>query len=400
MISPSPLAKDTNELVPSCHYRSQDFVILNRVSPRTRADFELLYNLLDRWRIHETRRASEHLYKSARIAYGGLILSKEVELLRAIDSMKTKVKSERREKSYRKFLDEMCAPVFWKNGRGEPISVDTILAQKARSFRDTLERLSRESWNVDERLNTLAELRKEVETHTCKESDELTRLLDQEIYFLTRRVEGSKLNWLRRAVKMAFLRLARECLRKVQQGSKDSMRDWFQSGCTVCRSCGRLLTVEKFPRERQRRSSSCKYCLHVRARTGPQLVYQPYRRLLRDIRRHEIKMSCYGSLAFAIDAKIVYHLVNEIWHGRSAISGNDCLEELKLVRFRKGEEWTPWNSLLLTAREASLHRTVDDLEKFYGAMILQKFHTKNLQAKLRFESLTEFESLCESKRCY
>lgn len=384
----SPLAEDANELEPRHHYRSQDFVILNRVSPSTRADFELLYNLLDRWRIDETRRASEHLYKSARIAYGGLILSKEVELLRAIDSMKTKVKSERREKSYRKFLDEMCAPVVWKNGRGEAISVDTILAQKARRFRDTFERLSRKNSNVDERLNAVTELRKDVETHTCKESDELMRLLDQEIYFLTRGVKGSKLNWLRSALDMAFLRLARECLRKEQEGS---MRGWFQSGCrTTCRSCGRLVTVEKFQRQR---SFSCEYCLHARARTGPRLVYQPYRRLLRDIRRHEIKMRCYGSLAFAIDAKIVYHLVNEIWHGRSAISGNDCLEELKLVRFRKGEEWTPWNSLLLTAREASLHRTVDDLEKFYGAMILQKFHTKNLQAKLRFESVTEFKSL-------
>lgn len=372
-------------MVASHPYRSQDFVILNRASPSTRADFELLHNLLDRWRVHETRRASELLYKSARIAYGGLILSKEVELLRAIDSMKTKAISERRRKSYRKFLDEMCEPVVWKNGRGVPISVDTVLAQRARSFRDTFERLSRENSNVDERLNTLAVLRKDVEAHTCKESDELVRLLDQEMYFLTRRVEGSKLNWLRSSLKMAFLRLARECLRKAQQ---DSIRDWYRS---CCRNCGRLLTVEKFPR----RSSTCEHCLHA----GQQLVhFQPYRRLLRDVRRQEIKMACYGSLAFAVDAKIVYHLVNEIWDGRSAISGNDCLEQLKLVRFRKGDEWTPWNSLLLTGREASLHRTVDDLEKFYGAMMLQKFRAKNLQAKLRFESVTEFKSLCGSKR--
>lgn len=306
-------------------------------------------------------------------------------MLRAIDSMKTKAISERRRKSYRKFLDEMCEPVVWKSNRGVPISVDTVLAQRARSFRDTFERLSRENSNVDERLNTLAVLRKDVEAHTCKESDELVRLLDQEMYFLTRRVEGSKLNWLRSSLKMAFLRLARECLRKAQQ---DSIRDWYRS---CCRNCGRLLTVEKFPR----RSSTCEHCLHA----GQQLVhFQPYRRLLRDVRRQEIKMACYGSLAFAVDAKIVYHLVNEIWDGRSAISGNDCLEQLKLVRFRKGDEWTPWNSLLLTGREASLHRTVDDLEKFYGAMMLQKFRAKNLQAKLRFESVTEFKSLCGSKR--
>lgn len=359
-------------------------MILNRVSPSTRADFELLYNLLDRWRIQETRRASEQLYKPARIAFGGLILSKEVELLRAIDSMKAKVNTKRREKSYTKFLDELCKPVVWRNGRGrEPIKVDTVLVQRAKRFRDTFQDLSRGGANVDERLKTLTELRKDVEAHTCEESDELVRLLDQEIYFLTHRVEEGKLNWLRSGLNMAFLRLARECLRKGEQDTIHACR-------TVCTSCGRPLTVEKFPRERQGRSSLCK----LRCSRGPRLVYQPYQRLLRDIRRREIKMCCYSSLAFAIDARIVYHLVNEIWDGKSAVSGNDCLEELRLVRFRNGEEWTPWNSLLLTAKEASLHRTADDLEKFYGAMILQKFHTKNLQAKVRFESVTEFKSLC------
>ncbi|CAK9806126.1 IQ and ubiquitin-like domain-containing protein [Anthophora quadrimaculata] len=388
--SVSPSSKNTNrrQIHPElASYRSQDFVILNRTSPATRADFELLYNLLDRWRVHETEKATEQLFPSSRIALASLILAKEVELLRALDARKTKVKFKRRERSYRKFLDDLSRPVVWKNSRGEKILVETPSVQKARSFRDAFEELSKEYESVNERIGMLIRLRNDIEPHTCKVSDELIRLLDQEIDLLTHNVHESKLNWLRARSKMAFLKLAREALRNEYKNSIWSGRR------IICRSCCRLLPIEKFPRDERHRSSSCNYCLYVKARTVPRVVYEPYQRLLRDVRRHEAKMRCYTSLAFVIDAKIVYHLVNDIWHGKSAISENDCLDELRLVRFRRGEVWSPWNCILLTAREAFLHEKVDDLEKFYGEMILQKFHTKNLQAKVRFESVAEFKSV-------
>ncbi|KAK9295460.1 hypothetical protein QLX08_010216 [Tetragonisca angustula] len=395
----STCAKNTNrrqiQPVPVARsYRSRDFVILNRTSPNTRAEFELLYNLLDRWRIHETKSASEQLFRSSRIALCSLILSKEVELLRAVDSTKTTVKHAIKEKSYRRFLDESCKPVVWRNDRrGSSTVVITPLVQRARSFRDTFEQLSRIDTTAKERIDTLSKLRKDVEPHTCRESDELIRLLNQEIDLLACNVEGSKLNWLRSGLRMAFLRLARESLSNLERQNSRVIQGGFRSGCkTICRSCGRLLPVEKFPREERLRSSSCNYCLYVRARAAPRLVYEPYRALLRDVRRREARARCYTSPAFVIDAKIVYHLVNDIWHGRSAVSENDNLEELRLARFRNGEEWSPWNCLLLTATEASFHRKILDPDKFYGPMILQKFRTKNLQAKLRFEPVTEFKT--------
>ena len=58
----------------------------------------------------------------------------------------------------------------------------------------------------------------------------------------------------------------------------------------------------------------------MKVQTGPRIVYGPYERLLRDVRRSEARMYCHASLAFVIDAKIVYQLVNEVWHGKSAIS--------------------------------------------------------------------------------
>lgn len=92
-------------------YNSIDFVMLNRYSPRTSSDFESLYNLLDRWQILEIERANNTLVKSSRVAACGLILSKEIELLRAIDFKKTAVRFKCKEQKRCRLLDKLSRPV-------------------------------------------------------------------------------------------------------------------------------------------------------------------------------------------------------------------------------------------------------------------------------------------------
>ncbi|XP_029035734.2 IQ and ubiquitin-like domain-containing protein isoform X2 [Osmia bicornis bicornis] len=334
-------------------YRSQDFVILNRTWPRTRTDFELLYNLLDRWRIQETKR-------------------------------------NRKRRTCRKFLDELSKPVLWKNNRGQTILVDTPAVQRARYFRNTFDELSNEDISIEERIKTLSRLRNDIDPHTCRTSDELLRLIDQEITLLTLKVDPSKLNWLRGRLRLAFFELARNSL--INEFRNKSIRGSSLGHQIICKSCNRLLPMEKFPREKQRYSSCCNYCLYLKIQKGPRIIYGQYEMLLRDLRRREGRMKCYTSLAFVVDEKLIYRLVNDIWQGRSAISGDDRLDQLRLVRFRKGEEWSPWNCLPLTVKEASLHLKVDDLQKFYGPTVLQKFYTKNLQAKVQFHSMFEFRN--------
>nr|XP_031839450.1 IQ and ubiquitin-like domain-containing protein [Nomia melanderi] len=372
-------------------YRSRDFVILNRSSPRTRTDFELLYNLLDRWRVCETGKAeSLPRLDPSRIGLCSLILSKEVELLRAIDSLKTAAKRASKESSYSKFLDDLSSPIVWRNRRDEPVHVDTPLVQLARSFKERFNELREEDTSVEERKKTLRQLRQDIEPHTCRASNEVIGLLDQELDLLALNVDGSKLNWLRGRLKMAFLTFARDTLATRTQCVQFSR---LLSRRKICRSCGRLLPLRKFPKEKARRSSSCNCCLYARVRAAPRIVYGPYECLLRDVRRNEARLRCYTSLAFVVDSKLVYHLVNDIWHGKSGVSGNDRLSELRLVRFRNDAEWSPWNCLLLTATEAAVHRRVKDPGEFYGPMVLQKFHTRNLQARVQFEAALGFERL-------
>ncbi|XP_054006767.1 IQ and ubiquitin-like domain-containing protein [Hylaeus anthracinus] len=387
----STCTKDTDEeRIPAepRSYRSQDFAILNRTSLRTRADFELLYNLLDRWRINETEKASKHpRFECYKIAQCTLLLSKEVELLRGIDSLKTVVKTRNKKKTQSNFLNELSRPAVWKNSLGESILVDTARVQCARHLRDTYNALSKDDLPVQKRIRMLRRLRNDIEPHTCKPSNDLLRLLDQEIDLLTCDVDRNKLNWLRNRSKITFLIFAREAL---ENDSEDAI---LVGRKTICSSCGRLLPVEKFSWEirRRRRSSFCDYCLCARnARTMPRIVYGPYEKLLRDIRRSEAgKNRSHTNLAFVVDAKIIHRLVNNVWHGKSAISECDRLDELRLVRLDRNVEWSPWNCLLLTANEASVHTRVDNLAEFYGTIVLHKFHTRNLQAKIQFGYLVD-----------
>ncbi|XP_076659078.1 IQ motif and ubiquitin-like domain-containing protein [Halictus rubicundus] len=386
---------ENNQQIPAepRSYRSRDFVILNRSSPRTRTDFELLYNLLDRWRASSLSALS--VPALSRTVLCSLILSKEVELLRAIDSLKTATKLRKRERSYRKFLDEMSKPAVWRNRFGSRILVDTPRSALAGTLKNRFDELSREDVSTEERLETLYRLGEDVQLHTCRVSDAIVRLLNQEIDLISSDIDIDKLSWLRSRLKIAFLTFARDTL---SRDKEDCPYPKFNR--QICRSCGRLLPLDKFVKEKRYRSSSCNYCLYVRVRTGARIVYGPYECLLRDVKRNEARLNSYSSLAFVIDSKIVYHLVNDIWHGRSAISENDRLSELRLVRFRPDSEWSPWNCLLLTAREAAVHRRVEDPGKFYGPMILQKFHTRNLQAKVQFESVAGIERSWGKKSRY
>ncbi|XP_071574063.1 IQ motif and ubiquitin-like domain-containing protein [Temnothorax nylanderi] len=370
-------------------YSGTDFVILNRCPPRTSSDFESLYNLLDRWRILETERASLTLLGSSRVATCGMILSKEVELLRAIDSMKTAVRLKYREQKRHRFLDELSRPITWQDSRGRPILVDTLRIQRARQHKNVYASLSNENLSIPERIDLLHDLKYIADMHTCSQSHELVYLIDQELDLLMCRVDTSRLNWLRNRLKLSFLRLARNTL----QGDIEEdahLFDWSDTSITrLCRTCGRLLSLEKFPRERRLRSSSCVYCTSMRTRKSPRIVYEPYERILWEVRRFEARMGCYGSLAFVVGAKVICRLVNKVWHGRSGISECDDLDELRLTRFRREHEWAPWNSLLLTKTEAAIHHGIADIESFYDSSLLQKFYMKNLQAKVHFESISQ-----------
>lgn len=83
-----------------------------------------------------------------------------------------------------------------------------------------------------------------------------------------------------------------------------------------------------------------------------------YRKLLCSIRRAERKRlsSCQfeDSPAFYLDEEDIKQLVEKTWKGESALSGEE--QDLVLVRWKEQEPFSCHDCILLTRREAQLHK--------------------------------------------
>lgn len=51
-----------------------------------------------------------------------------------------------------------------------------------------------------------------------------------------------------------------------------------------------------------------------------------------------------------------------IWNSQSVLSSNNDIYNLHFVRWKKDEEWSPWNTILLTLDEAESHLKLTNLD--------------------------------------
>lgn len=70
-------------------------------------------------------------------------------------------------------------------------------------------------------------------------------------------------------------------------------------------------------------------------------------------------------------------MFESIWNSQSILSANNDIYQLHFVRWKKDEEWTPWNCILLTLDEAESHLKLKNLE----AVCIFIFNIKNEENK-------------------
>lgn len=113
--------------------------------------------------------------------------------------------------------------------------------------------------------------------------------------------------------------------------------------------------------------------------------YNPYMFILNCVRAEEDRRNSTSALSFIMQEHDIYHLVNHIWHGRSAVSKNMDLSLLRLVRYQKDVEWSPWNCILLTENEADVHYRIDDPATVYSKCLIKQIHLAHQIAKNHFK---------------
>ena len=382
--------------------RTNEFEIINASSSKRSSDFEILHNVLGRWHAYENDRIERSYFGTSKLAARAMVLSKEIQLLRSIEAIKTRVRVARRERRYLEHLERLTEPEIWNFSEGKRIFVETLRVQRARECRDFYRSLETANFTSrSDRIETLIKLRRYTIGHTCDFAINVISLIDQERELLLHVVDSKALDALRNRLKLALLRLSlsfcepRGGVQVENPQVSRATKVQKNSSSKLCSRCGKFLHLNDLVSSislsdaRSFVTITCENCKSLQLGKEPRIVYKPYELMLLDLRRQEAGLNASERcVAFVVDPQIIYRLVNYVWHGKSGISECDDLFRLMLVRFRPEREWSPWNTLVLTKREAALHRAMPDPWKIYAPGLVKKFIIKNLQAKLRFDFLT------------
>lgn len=115
---------------------------------------------------------------------------------------------------------------------------------------------------------------------------------------------------------------------------------------------------------------------------------EEYRRILWDLRKDEINVfKCYASITcFKVRLADVYDLVHLIWQDRPILRCEDDivrLRDLRLTRWDKRQEWSPWNCVLLFQEDAKKHLR-SDVDNVYGSHYASRVKHKHIAARIHF----------------
>lgn len=170
--------------------------IFRQIHPRSRADFDMLYSLIEKWRSDRLNDIKLRLFKSAQRAENYIILEKTVDMFNHIDQHKQTIKRSYRKRMSSRFLTLNCKPIRWHGYKGKSVEMITTKIQRAREFKKVYDALSNHDVKPEERIELLLVLKKSLEVHNCVEALDLSSLLDQQIALLIRDIKDMSFYYL------------------------------------------------------------------------------------------------------------------------------------------------------------------------------------------------------------
>jgi len=180
--------------------------IERRLHPRTSADFEVLYNELENWRFHETRRIKEGSGFSAEERQQQLaqLLHKEMKLLQTIDRLKLVADKKNKQVRVDKMLQLMADPKKWELRNGEIAEVHTPFTTRARELMELYNGLALKL-PQRQRLDVLLHTKWSVKEFDCNLTREIVDLVDREADLIRRDRSDKSLEGLRKRLRNLFL---------------------------------------------------------------------------------------------------------------------------------------------------------------------------------------------------
>lgn len=320
-----------------------------------------------------------------------MLLDKEVELLRCIEDYRVQVKEDSRKLKEKRFLEELSKPIAWYGRNGKVIEMETLEIQKARKLKELYNCIIREGLEVKERIELLVDLKFALQEFRHPLAEEIITLLDRECDLLVRRCNDQQLEFLRRRITAALIQLIKTSeLNSHVTKLKDirDLRKMEDGNLYLCEMCHQVKQYAEFPLDTLMSGFFvCKSCSWKDVQERLWIDMTPYKFILRAVQRDERRRKCWGSLAFVLQEKDIFYIVEKLWHSHSAISECTDITELRLCRWLVSQDWSPWNCFLVTVQEMKAHLKLEHPEQVYDEELLQKIRTKHNIAKATFEQL-------------
>ncbi|XP_076976614.1 IQ motif and ubiquitin-like domain-containing protein isoform X2 [Tamandua tetradactyla] len=367
-----------------------------RHNPKTKEDFELLYNALELWRQEELTRINQSFTGAERKAALCELLEKETQIIASIGRHRYIADVENQDASIQAFLDKCSAPKTWNTFDGKITEMDTQFTIRARELQNIYKCIMLKNLSQDERLDVLLTLKHTVKEHECKLTQEILELIDREVDLMMRGVKHHNLEGLRKRIATLFFHYIKTPLFNPEVARhlkvpQDPLK--FYKKIYFCHGCQLYLPSTEFSvSSTSHRIYRCRHCVSLDNEARQRESFLKYKCLLQRLYLSETDYEDDSKIAFLMQSQDVQYLTENIWASQSALSAWDDLNDLVMVRWNKSLEWSPWNCILLTKDEGVAHLKLMNIEEDYEPMFIHKIKHKHILAKNYFSQIPVFTS--------
>ncbi|KAJ4444808.1 hypothetical protein ANN_06605 [Periplaneta americana] len=367
--------------------------LVRKIFPRTRADYEMLYAMVENWRKAEVRRISSMETVAPKKAEFCLLLKKEIESLNTIERYRLELKKEKIAKKELSILEKCATPVTWIGYKGKEVSMETVHIQRAKELKELYYIMCQDNVSTKERIELLISLKYALKSYNPMMTNELISLFERECNCLLRGVKTKDLCTLRQRTQKLFIELMKDPEFN-PEAAKHIIFDWKanEGKMHFCKQCQRLKPFNEFAIfAKTQKLNVCMSCTWTDEIARSRIDLEPYRFMIRALRRDERRRKCFSSVAFIMQDKDFYNLIVNIWHCRSLLSEVKDLYKLCLGRWDVTKDWTPWNCVLLSDVEMRAHLGIRNLQEAYAEHFIADVGYKHRLAELQFSHLYKFD---------
>uniref|UniRef100_A0A1B6LAI9 IQ motif and ubiquitin-like domain-containing protein n=1 Tax=Graphocephala atropunctata TaxID=36148 RepID=A0A1B6LAI9_9HEMI len=364
-------------------------IITGAAYPVKRDDFYMLYLMVGDWWKKEWKKVCALKFPETKRTEAVALLTKEVQLLEAIEKNRIVGKQEALKKEKMRFLEQTSRPLAFKNRKGLMASIDNLETQRAREFKEIYSALFGNNILLSkDMIDVLITLKQAFLTHFMdyEYCNDLVSLIEQEIDLLSIGTKQYDLRGLHKRIEQLFMHFLqqKEFNTKASKYKKPNLPKTLHT-LFLCIRCKKLLPASMFPvHVRMMSYSACKSCVWLQNIGYQRADMSPYLKLLKHVQNTEMEKCCHSAVCFILQPIGMCYLTNVIWHGHSAISECRDMSKLQHIRWQSDIEWAPWNTILLTDLEAKCHACIPNVLNFYGKTFIENVRRRHILARACF----------------